>query len=200
MREHDLSRIDCDIIGINWSILGRQPLIHVISNRILIKKHRESIKDLSPTATMRFHGGRYEMEGSFRPQVIVKYANIRDHGEHKTLPPLPQNYDIHRDGWIFAGGAPCALQVAISQHYNEIIFIGLDLAHGDDMHFYSHEEGAETSQFSGYSRHMLHDAWIIQRRYFELTKHQFIDEMHLTITNTGKSDVFDQAQFNEVFL
>lgn len=197
VRDHDLSKIDVPIIGVNWSVLGRLPMIHVISNRVLIEKYEHRIEELSPDAAARFSGTT--LDGAYTPKWIMKYTNMEHYRQNLQIPPLPASYNIYRDGWVFAGGGPCALQVAISYRFTEIIFVGLDLEHGRDFHFYSHEDGAHRSEYSGYSSVGLDRAWTVQRSYFEKTKDQFISEMGLRIINTGKSDVFNQVAFKEIF-
>lgn len=193
----DLARIDVPKVGINWSYLGTQSDIHVVTNFVFIRKHGKELPFLTPKAEHRFSG--LPARGAHVPKRIMNYANWDDYSSGKRIPPLPGDYDIYRDGWVFAGGGPCALQVAISFGFDEIVFIGLDLETGDGCHFYE-DDGTrrDFSEFSGYARPVLDKAWIIQAEYFRQVKPE-LSARGIRVLNTGLSDIFERVPFEEIW-
>jgi hypothetical protein len=203
VRACDLDRVDVPVIAVNWAVLGyRQAPVHVISNMTLILKHRDgTLPDLSPYAKQRFAGK--PIKGAHTPKVIMKYAGKRHLQAGLRIPRLPDNYDVFKHGWVFAGGGPCALQIARSLGYNDVVYIGLDLLHGKDFHFYSSESKIphgqkNISQYSGYSNTMLDMAWKIQTEYFRQVRPQ-MEDAGIRIRNTGLAPVFERVPFDEVF-
>ena len=198
VRDCDLSKIDVPVIGVNWSYIGRQPDIHVVSNKILIRLYEEVLHELTPHAMARFSW--LPARGAYTPQRIMTYANMKPIKAGLKIPRLPEHYNIYRDGWVFAGGGPCALQVALSFDFKDIVFVGLDLCHTDDYHFYSHEsrDRLDHSEYSGYSRETLEMAWTVQRSYFEQVIPELI-ERGVSVRNTGLAEVFPHVSFEEVW-
>lgn len=125
LAKEDLSLIDVDKIGINLSFVAVQSEYQVFTAKDLFDSHGETLHRLTPEA-IRF--GTYYAKGCFRP-------------DWKGWFELPDDYSIYAEshGWMVYGGAPCALQVAISFGYNEVIFCGLDLYADSTIHFYPKE-------------------------------------------------------------
>ncbi len=195
-RDCDLSKIDVPIIGVNWSFLGRQPDVHVISNKILIAKHGNELPTLTPNAWARF--AWLPARGAYTPRISMKYASMKPVDRKWRIPKMPFGYNLFRDGWVFGGGGPCALQVAVTLGFDDIIFVGLDLCHGDDFHFYSLESQLfmDRSEFSGYTRQQLEDAWTVQKAYFD----QVLPSVPALVRNTGLADVGERTQFKDIWL
>lgn len=199
VRDCDLSRITCPTIGVNWSFWGMKSPIHVLTNGALIQNHGKQITSLLPHAREIISG--LSADWAFVPKVIHKHANPRICLGTK-VPKLPDDYSVYRDGWVFAGGGPCALQVAVSYGYKRVIFVGLDLYTDKDHHFYSNESktGTELSECSGYSRQMLDGAWAAQLDYFKQTiAFGEWEGRGIEVLNVGRYDGFRRVRFEEVF-
>ena len=192
----DFSKIDCPKIGVNWSFLGTPCYIHVISNNVLIKKHGHELVDLTPDTVHRISAR--EVEGYFVPTQVLRYCNWTEYRAKPYIPQIPLNYDLMRDGWVFAGGGPCALQVAVAFNYDDIVFVGLDLDTGKNCHFYEPDERLGRSVYSGFSRTQLGKAWVIQASYFRQVSQSLLAR-GIRIRNTGLSDIFQQAVFEEIW-
>lgn len=127
LAHENLSLIDIPKIGINLSFVAVQSEYQVFTAKDLFDSHGETLHRLTPNS-IRF--GTYPAKGCFRP-------------DWKGWFRLPEDYNIYREshGWMVYGGAPCALQVAISFGYTEVIFCGLDLfvTPGRLIHFYPKE-------------------------------------------------------------
>ena len=177
--------------------------IHVISNKILKAKHGHEIPRLLPKAAAAHSVyTSWPMRAAFTPTPIIVYSAWRHYRGGTKIPKLPDDYDVHRDGWVFGGGGPCALQVAASYGFERVVFIGLDLYTDKDHHFYSSESksGTEISECSGYSRDKLNKAWIIQREYFRQTIAMGEWEGRgIEVLNVGRYDGFRRVEFEEVF-
>lgn len=139
LANEDLSRINVPKIGINLSFVATTSQYHVFTAKDLFDSHGEMLHRLTPNA-LRF--GTWYAKGVFRPDQKGFYSMSNVPGlnlSHVTI-TLPEDYNIYEigHGWMLAGGSPCALQVAVSFGFNEIIFCGLDLGIGKDskIHFY----------------------------------------------------------------
>jgi hypothetical protein len=193
VRKYDLSQITVPTIGVNWSYLGLQSDIHVLSNIIFIRTHGHEFDELTPAAKFRFSPKR--VAGAFQPDCKLSYADWQAYTTGVPVPPIPKGYDIYHHGWVFAGGGPCALQVAVSFGFTDIVFVGLDLDTGDTCHFYENDH--ERSERSGYTRDTLDKSWIIQRSYFEQVK-PGLEELGVRVTNLGTSDIFPRGDWGEI--
>ena len=194
--KNDLSRITDPKIGVNWSFLGTQSYVHVISNHVLIKKHGHELLDLTPETVFRYSAK--EVDGYLVPKHSLRYCNWKEYLARPQIPQIPLGYDVMRDGWVFAGGGPCALQVAVAFNYDDIVFVGLDLDTGKNCHFYEPDERLGLSVYSGFSRTQLEKAWVIQASYFRQVTQSLLAR-GIRIRNTGLSDIFEQAVFEELW-
>jgi hypothetical protein len=207
VRQYDLSKITVPTIGVNWSYLGAvtkrgkwteeragfQADIHVLSNIIFIRTHGHEFDKLTPKAKFRFSPKR--VAGAFQPHTILSYAGWKAYTSGVKVPPIPKGYDIYNHGWVFAGGGPCALQVAVSFGFKEIVFVGLDLDTGSTCHFY--EDNPDMSERSGYTRAKLDRAWVIQAAYFRAVAPS-LDELGVRVTNLGASNIFERGDWGEI--
>jgi hypothetical protein len=192
-----LSKITVPTIGVNWSYLGVQSLIHVVSNIEFIHKHKHEFETITPGTKYRI--SPMWMEGAYVPHKTLSYSGWMSYTSMKRngtpVPPFKPGYNLYRDGWVFCGGGPQGLIVAITFGFKEITFVGLDLDTGDTCHFY--ENDPDKSTHSGYSRAKLDKAWIIQKSYFEQVKPS-LDELGLRVRNLGRSDIFERGDWGEI--
>ncbi len=203
LKDHDLSRIDCTTIGTNLSYLTHQADVQVFTHWRLTESLGDQLVRDTPQAMTRFCAIT-ELDGCYTPTVIWKHNTVTWKAGEK-IPHLPQDYDIHRDGWIFCGGAPCALQVAISMKYSEIIFIGLDLNVERGLHSYPDEVFAYTARetlHTGYDEGRRTTAgYIIQIDFLQQFKPQ-LDDRGIKVINTSlrsTEQVFEKRPFDEIW-
>lgn len=194
--QHDLSKIDDFKIGVNWSYLGTPSDIHVVTNHVLIKKHGHELDKLVHEAERIY--SNQPVNGAFVPKTTLRYCNWQEYKARPTIPQIPKDYDIERDGWVFAGGGPCALQIALSHGFEEIVFVGLDLETGINCHFYEPQKYLDKSVYSGFSRKKLDQAWEIQASYFMAVVPELM-ERGINFMNTGKSPLFYPVRFEELW-
>jgi len=123
----------------------------------------------------------------------------------ERIPHLPADYDIYRDGWIFCGAAPCALQVAVSEGYEEIIFIGLDLNVEQGRHSYPDDAftytARETRHIAGNRGRTTKKEFLIQIDFMKQFKGQ-LDDRGIKVINTSMrsmEQVFEKRAFNEIW-
>ena len=124
-----LRKIDCTTIGINLSYHARQADIHVFTHGNLIKTEGSKLAEATPEVRYRFSAATdppSPIPGCFTPKKIQP-QNVMSYREEEVVAELPGDYDVYRDGWIFCGGGPCALQIAVHFKFDEIVFCGLDL-------------------------------------------------------------------------
>jgi len=190
----DLSLIDVPIIGINKSYLGRMSDIHVFTDGHLIKMRKAEINCATKKVPVKFNAAlRRPMDGCFTPKKI-QHLNNQTYKCGTVVKTLPADYDIYHDGWIFAGGAPCALQVAMSLHFEEIIFIGLDLNLQVGHHFYEKD-------MSDTERRRAISGASVQIDFFQ----QFLPQLagrSIKVINTSTSsalDVFEKIPFASIW-
>jgi hypothetical protein len=186
----DLSKINVPIIGVNFSWRGRPGKYHVFTGMTIIdivsKELRAGkLEDLIPE-TEKFYSG-LPCGNATVPKRIGK-INWAAYRGRVPLPRLPNDYDIDEHGWIFAGGGPCALQVAMSHKYKDIIFVGLDL---DGSHFYGDDSIVRTPA-------VVQRSWIMQDYFFKYFKRE-LKRFNVRVRNTGRYDLFPRVDFNEVF-
>ena len=206
VRGLDLSQITVPTIGVNWSCLedrgGVQADIHVLSNIEFIKKHGAEFDKLTPGA--RFRISPMRVAGAFEPDRIsvsagimsfTSYAGWNAYKAGAVVPPIKADFNLYREGWLFCGGGPQALQVAITFGFTDITFVGLDLHTGDTCHFY--EDNPDMSERSGYSRAKLDKAWIIQQAYFKQAC-AGLEERGIRVRNIGRSGIFERGDWGDI--
>lgn len=183
LREQNLEEIDVPKIGINWSYKATQSDIHVITSGAFVSSFGGRLEQLTPDA-LRFSAAR--CYGAFTPKRMAIYMGRAFH-EGVKIPVLPEDYDIYEHGWVLAGGAPCALQVAISLGYTEIKFFGLDLLSlGEDHHFYR-------EKYCDWPKAKFDFSWVIQSSFLDQIKPQ-LAERGIVVTNAGLSDIFPKVE------
>jgi hypothetical protein len=192
---HKLAKINVPTIGINWSYLAIQSEVHVFTNQTLIKKYKTRIAEITPKSLDRF--SNLPVADAFTPKTMLKLVTSTDRPDIE-IPGIPDDYDIYKHGWVFAGGAPCALQVAVSLGYKTIVFVGLDLWTGKNMHFYEPDTLLKISEFSGYSRNSLDAAWAVQAKYLNHIKPD-LKKRGISVMNTGLSDIFEPIEFDAIW-
>ncbi len=190
----DLSLIDVPVIGINLSYHARMSDIHIFTDGHLIKMKRAEIAKATTAVPIRFNAAvRRPMEGCFTPKKI-QHLNNQTYKLKTVLAVLPDPYNIKRDGWIFAGGAPCALQVAVSMKYSEIIFIGLDLHLTTGHHFYKKD-------ISDHARRRATAGAEVQIDFFQQFKPQ-LDQRGIKVINTALGsalNIFEKRSFSSIW-
>ena len=72
-----LSKITVPTIGVNWSYLGVQSIIHVVSNIVLIRRHGWEFDKLTYGSKYRISPRR--IEGAYVPDTIFAYAGIQSY-------------------------------------------------------------------------------------------------------------------------
>ncbi|MCP4201798.1 MAG: hypothetical protein GY769_07690 [bacterium] len=197
--DHDLTRIDCDVIGTNLSYLALVGRFHVFTYGKLMKLRGREIVEKTALSETRFSAVR--LEGCFRPAMLAKYCRTEWRREER-LPRLPDDYDVFRDGWIIAGGGPCALQVAVSCGYEEVVFVGLDLNVRGGFHFYPEEEmGAARSGQHYVEKKPKKQAFRVQEDFFA----QFLPELErrgIKAWNTSlrsSEQTFEKREFDSLW-
>jgi len=202
-REYDLSQIKVPTIGVNWSYLARQADIHVLSNIVFIQKHGAEFDTLTHAARFRI-SPMLQAVGAYVPDKIPvmagrltfpSYAGWSAYSAGAVVLPLKASFNLYRDGWVFCGGGPQALQVAITFGFRDITFVGLDLDTGDTCHFY--EDSPDESERSGYSRAKLDKAWEIQKSYFRMACAD-LEEQGIRVRNLGRSQLFERGSWGEI--
>lgn len=183
----DLSKIVVPKIGVNWSYKATTSNIHIVSTGVFFQKQHFAEHDrLNPDVTHKFCA--LPRPGWFTPKRIYSFAGKNVAYGVGRVPRLPNPYNVFNDGWVFAGGGPCALQVAVSFRFNDIVYVGLDLK---GSHFYKENP-------SGWSEDVFERTWLVQSAYFEHTKPEF-EGRGIRIRNTGKSPIFEHVPFEELW-
>jgi hypothetical protein len=129
------------------------------------------------------------------PLIFTSYAGWSAYSAGAVVPPIKADFNLYRDGWVFCGGGPQALQVAITFGFTDITFVGLDLDTGKTCHFY--EDNPDMSERSGYSRAKLDKAWIIQQAYFKQVC-AGLGEQGVMVRNLGTSTLFPRGEWREI--
>ena len=192
-RQFDLTKIKVPKIGVNWSFLFLESDIHVWTSATLIRQQGANYEELTPTAEPRFSA--LPVGGAFTPKVIAKINNVND----KTPYKIPKGYDIYEDGWVLAGGSGCALQVAVSSGFDNIVFVGLDLIVAADFHCFSNESetGIKIDERSGHTKPQAAKSWVLQTIFLSRVK-KGLEEQGIRVSNLGASNVFDLGDFQEL--
>ena len=185
LKDHDLSRIDCATLGTNLSYLTHQSDVYVFTHLELMQRYGERLVDETPDALWRFCA-EVEIPGCFTPEKIAKHSVIGG-----RIPRLPDDYSIFKHGWIFCGSAPCALQVAVSFKFDEIIFCGLDLHADGGRHSYPPEAFA-------YPTGVTYAGFLMQADFFRQFKPQ-LDRRGIKVYNVSlgsAEDTFEKRPFD----
>ena len=186
----DFAAIKVPKIGINWSFLVTQSDIHVLTSRALIHKQGGNYVQLTPAAHTRISA--LPLLGAYTPRWIATY----DGGEEAAA--ISKDYNLYKDGWTFAGGSGCALQVAVSFGFDNIVFVGLDLLIVKNFHCFSDEKNSnDKCEKSGHTRKSAATAWLIQTSYLKLVR-DGLKEQGIRVTNLGISTVFPPGDFKEI--
>jgi hypothetical protein len=193
LREYDLGKIKVPIIGLNWGFKMVDANIHIWTGATLIKMEGANFAKLTPKAEKRFCS--LPINDAFTPKITDKVNGINDAKHYE----IPLNYDIYKDGWVLAGGASCALQIAVSLGFNDITFLGLDLVKSVDFHCFSNESktGIIVDELSGHSREQAVKAWELQTKYLK-SVWQGLKARGIKVTNLGISRVFPTGDFREI--
>jgi len=197
----DLTKIDCDVIGTNSSFLAMQADIHVFTAAKLVYGLGAKLAEKhTPDAKQRFC--TVELIGCFTPKRLARYHG-KEYYKMYLIPRLPSNYNIFEHGWIASGASACALEIAVSYGYKEVIFCGLDLNINLGDHFYPDTALSNTTDINPVmdSTGKNKMAFKYQIEFFRQFEIELIDR-GIKVYNTSMQSnetIFEKREFDSLF-